>query len=166
MEWRVLLNFPERIVQVSSLLQAFGSFSWASPGVTTPSGQIPCPRFPLALVQNQKSSQRRGGELVWFGILDLDLLSFLLRKDTLQGGQFGFSSVTEDDRNLYHITLAPNLLFFPPEVFCYKKQVYWHVDYCHQLTAWFKSWSQSQTSTSYCVQWPLGVWLPFDLFLR
>lgn len=88
-----------------------------------------------------RSTHRGEKKLVWD--LDLDFLSFLLKKDPLQGGQFGFSSVTEYDWNLYHITLAPSLLFIPPKAFLTKNKKAGIVDYCHQLTAWFQSWHMS-----------------------
>lgn len=119
MEWRILLNFPESVIHVSDVLSTLDlwvllqGLTWCHYSIWSDSlSSVPVASGKIRRAQRW---ERRRRNLP--GILDLDLLSFLSKKDPLERSQSLFSSVTEHDWNLYHIPLAPpRLLFFPLQI--------------------------------------------------
>lgn len=166
MEWRIL-NLPESVTHISSVFSTLGLdffSSWASSGVTMPCGQIPCSLSLLLCAKSEELAKETGGEDIHLD-LGSGLLSFLSKKALCRVASFDFpywpNTIEISTTYPWHLVSCFYLLTFSIT----NKQKCWHVDSCHGLTVWFRSWRVSSMPSSHCVQLPLRAQLPSDLLL-
>lgn len=166
MEWRIL-NFSESVIHVSSVFSTLG-LDFFSPGPHLGSLRL-LVRFlvlcPSCFVQNQKSSQRRQEEKTFIWIWDLDYCLSFQRKALCGVASLDFPHWPNTIEISTTYPWHPVSCFYHLTFSITNKQKCWHVDSCHGLTAWFRSWRASWMPTSHCVQLPLGARLPSDLLL-
>ena len=165
--WRILLNFPERAIYASNVFSMLGPWFfllgliWGHSSPWSDSlSSVPL-SFSSIRRAHRGERSRRHLSRIWIWIYCLSFQRKALFRVASSDFPQWLNMIEISTTYLWHPVSCSSLLKFSIT----NKQKCWHVDYCHWLTAWFRSWSVSQTPTSRCIQQPPGAWLWSDLLL-